>query len=113
MNSTVCQDDNAAFTCVIFTSFGIPLVPLWARNGTIVDMMRHTVTSNLTDGTTAPAYISGTVTVSNVTVLDDDGALYQCGFGSIISNNAALNVVGKCVYMYVMITVSLCPFKYV
>ena len=75
------------------------MTPGWLRNGTTVDMMRHNVTSNLTGGASAPVYISGTVTVSNVTVLDD-GALYKCGLGSIISNSATLNVVGKYVYMY-------------
>ena len=102
MNTTACQHDNAVFTCVIFTPSGIPLSPQWARNGAAIDMIRHTITGNLTGGTTAPAYISGTATVSNVTVLDD-GALYQCGIGSIISNSATLSVVvGKCVHMYVI-----------
>ena len=95
MNTTVCQDDNAAFTCVIFIPSGFLSAPAWGRNGFIVDAMRHTITNNLTGGATAPVYISSTVTVSNVTVLDDDGALYQCGILSAISNNATLNVVGK------------------
>ena len=100
MNTTVCQGDGAAFTCVVFLSSGFPLTPLWARNGVIVDMIRHTVAGNLTGGATAPVYISSTVTVINVTVLDDDGALYQCGLASAISNSATLNVVvGKCVNM--------------
>ena len=94
LNTTVCQHDNAVFTCVVFVPSGIPSAPLWARNGVTVDRMRHTITSNLTGGATAPAYISGTVTVSNVTILDD-GALYQCGIGFSTSYSATLNVVGK------------------
>ena len=93
MNTTVCQDDNAAFTCVIFIPSGIVTNPGWLRNGAFVDMIRHTITGNLTGGITAPAYISGTITVRNVTVLDD-GALYLCGIGFITSNSATLNVIG-------------------
>ena len=102
MNTTVCQDDNAVFTCVVFIPFGnIPSTPAWLRNGAVVaaTVMRHTITSDLMDGATAPVNISSTVTVSDVTVLDDDGALYQCGLGSAISNSATLNVIGKCVNM--------------
>ena len=98
VNTTVCQHDNAAFKCVLFLSSGIPSNPLWARDGAAVDMMRHTVTGNLTVGATVPVSVSGTITVSNVTVLDD-GAIYQCGIGSMISNSAILNVVGKCIRM--------------
>ena len=98
VNATVCQDDNATFTCVIFIQSGILTTPGWIRNGSVVVSMRHTVTNNLTDGVTAPIYISSTVTVSNVTVLDDE-ILYQCGILSFISSNSAtLNVVGKCVH---------------
>ena len=95
INTTVCQDDDATFTCVVFLSSGFPSTPQWARNSVTVDMIRHAITSNLSGGASAPAYISGTVTVSNVTVLDDDEALYQCGSGSITSNSGTLNVVGK------------------
>ena len=98
MNTTVCQDNNVIFTCVVLIPYGIPVSPTWLRNGAAVDRMRHTITSNLTGGISAPVYISGTVTVNNVTVLDD-GALYQCGILSAISNNATLNVVGKCLNM--------------
>ena len=93
-NTTVCQDDNAVFTCVMSIPSGTPLAPGWLRNGAAVDMICHTITSNLTGGTTAPVNISGTVTVSNVTVLDDNGILYQCGISLITSNSATLNVVG-------------------
>ena len=95
VDTTVCQYDNATFTCVIFLSSGIPTTPGWLRNGVLVDMMHHPVTSNLTGGATLPVYVSGTITISNVTVFDD-GALYQCGIGSTTSDSATLNVVGKC-----------------
>ena len=95
MDTTVCEGGSATFTCVIFIPFGILSSPGWLRNSTTVDMMRHTVTSNLTGGASVPIHVSSTVTVSNVTVLDDDGIPYQCGLGSAISSRATLNVVGK------------------
>ena len=93
MNSIVCEGDNATFTCVVFIPSGTPVAPGWTRNGEPIDMMRHTLANNLTG--VAPVYVSNTVTISNVTVLDDDGALYQCGIISIMSSSATLNVVGK------------------
>ena len=98
VNTTVCEGDSATFTCVIFFPSGFPSSPGWLRNGTIVDMMD--ITSNLTGGTTPPISISSTVTVSNVTVLDDDGVSYGCGSGSESSNAATLNVVGECHIQY-------------
>ena len=95
MDTTVCEGDHATFTCVFFVSSGFPVAPGWLRNDAVVDMMRHTVTSNLTGGTTAPVYIGSTVTVSNVTLVDDDGVSYDCGIVSIMSSSATLNVVGK------------------
>ena len=35
--------------------------------------MRHTIVNNLTDSAMGPVYISSTITVNSVTVLDDDG----------------------------------------
>ena len=96
MDTTVCEGDSATFTCVVFIPSGVPSNPLWGRNDVAVDMMHHTVTSNLTGGTVTPVSISSTLTVSNVTILDGDGVLYQCGIGSSISTSAMLNVVGKC-----------------
>ena len=93
MDTTVCEGDSATFTCVVFIPSGLPSSPNWGRNGVGVDMMRHTVTSNLTGGAT-PVSVSSTVTISNVTVLDD-GVSYTCGIGSGVSNGAMLNVVGK------------------
>ena len=91
----MCQDDDATFTCVLFTQSGIAAAPGWQRNGAAVDTMRHTAVNNLTSGATGPVNISCTITVNSVTVVDDDGALYQCDLGSIFnSTNAALSVVG-------------------
>ena len=96
VNTTVCEDDNVVFTCVLLFPSGTFLSnPLWGRNGVAVDMMRHTATSNLTGGTTTPVSINSTLTVSNVTLVDDDEVFYQCGFGLAVSNAATLNVVGK------------------
>ena len=53
------------------------------------------VTGNLTgDDTTTPAYIRSTVTLRNVTVLDN-GTVYRCGIGLSLSNGSTLTVVGK------------------
>ena len=94
MNTTVCEGDSATFTCMIYFESGIASDPAWLRNDVAVDVMRHTITSNLTGGTTAPTSISSTITVSNVIVLDDDGMSYRCGTGSTVSIRATLNVVG-------------------
>ena len=95
VNSTVCQGGNTAFTCVIFIQSGVLVIPGWLRNGTNVDMIRHTIIGNLTNVSTTPVYINSRLTVSSVTV-SDDGALYQCGILSFItSNSASLKVVGE------------------
>ena len=96
VDTTVCQDDDATFTCVLFISSGNAADPVWFRNGGNFDPMCHTVVSNLTTGTAimAPAYVSSTITINNVATLDD-GALYQCGLLTAFSNNGTLNVVGK------------------
>ena len=91
----MCQDDDATFTCVLFVPTGSAAALGWQRNGAAIDTMRHTIVNNLTDSAMGPVYISSTITVNSVTVLDDDGALYRCDLGSIfISNNATLSVVG-------------------
>ena len=85
------------YVCVIFIQSGALIIPGWLRNGTNVDRIRHEITDNLTNTSTAPAYISSRVTVSSVTVFDDR-SLYQCDIVSLItSNNATLKVVGKCI----------------
>ena len=106
MDTTLCEDDdvNASFTCVLFFLSGTPVSPVWLRNGGGFDTMRHMVVNNLTSGLTGPAYISSTITVDNVTILDD-GALYDCRFVTVISNSGTLNVVGEyihtCIRIYV------------
>ena len=94
MDTTVCEGDNATFTCVVFIpSDGVSISPVWLRNDTNVDMMRHIVMDNRTN---PPVYIGSTVTVSNVTLFDD-GVLYQCAIVER-SNGATLNVIGKCIF---------------
>ena len=103
MDTTVCEGDSATFTCVVFFPSGAFLSnPGWLRNGTGVDMMRHTVASNLTGGTGTPVSITGTITVSNVTVVEDDGVSYVCGIGSASSSITTLNVVGMLVQVSLM-----------
>ena len=94
VDTTVCQGDNAEFTCVIYVPSGGLVIPAWLRNGTNVNKTRHTVVGNMTNNI-APAYVSSTVIVSNVTVLDD-GTQYRCDILSLItSRNALLKVVGE------------------
>ena len=52
----MCQDDNATFTCVIFTQSGSAVAPGWQGNGGVVDTTRHTIVSNLTTGIVGPLY---------------------------------------------------------
>ena len=68
----MCQDDDATFTCVFFVQSGGAVAPVWFRNGVAVDTIHHTVASNLTTGAVGPVYVSSTITVNSVTVLDDD-----------------------------------------
>ena len=103
VDTTVCEGDSATFTCVVFLPPGSFVSALgWRRDGITVDRMRHTITSNLTSGVSAPVTISGTITVSNVIVVDDDGVSYQCGIGSASSGIATLNVVGMLVQVSLM-----------
>ena len=97
----MCQDDDASFTCVLFVMSGSIVAPGWQRNGVNVDMIRHTTVNNLTGDGVVPVYVSSTITVNSVTVLDDDGALYRCDVVSAYTtSNATLTVVGMQVYMY-------------
>ena len=73
---------------------GAAVIPAWIRNDSITISMMY-VTGNLTgDDTTTPAYIKSTVTLRNVTVLDN-GTVYRCGIGLSLSNSSTLTVVGK------------------
>ena len=106
MNTTVCQGNNATFTCVIFISSGsIPQIG-WLRNGVNVDIIRHiaTTSNNRTGNNASPAYIEGAVTVINVRS-SDNGVQYQCGVVLFLSSNATLSVAGECIqvliHMYV------------
>ena len=113
VDTTVCQGDNAAFTCVVFIQSGGVVVPSWFRDGVMVNPTSHTITTNRTDNTIAPAYISSTVTVSSVTTLDD-GAMFNCDILSlVVSNTSALRVVGKCIpisNVYSLVHISICDW---
>ena len=106
-DTTACQGNDATFTCTIFQPTGGAIPPAWSRNGDGVNLMHHSISSNVTRGAVTPLYIGSTLIVNNVTVFDN-AALYQCDLaGFLTSNNATLNVVGKrmhtCVFMYVII----------
>ena len=95
-DTTVCEGDNASFTCVVFIPANSAIIsPGWLRNGMNINMTLHDLMDNQTGGD-PPIYIGFTVTVSNVRQFDD-GARYQCGLFQL-SNNATLNVVGKFIY---------------
>ena len=105
VDTTVCQGDNATFTCAVSISSGsIPQIG-WLRNGVNVDMMHHiaTTSNNRTGNNASPAYIEGAVTVINVRS-SDDGAQYQCGIVLFLSSNATLSVAGECIYVLIHIT---------
>ena len=104
VDTTVCEGQDASFTCVIYWQTGTPAETRWFRNDVADNMTRHNIESNLRDNPTSPANISSTITVFEVTNADD-GALYHCAVAAATTNNAVLNVVGKCVNivpMYVM-----------
>ena len=96
VDTTVCEDQDASFTCVLEWETGLPTETRWLRNDVNLNMTRHNIESNLRDNPTSPANISSTITVFDVTNVDD-GALYHCGAAAATSNSATLNVVGKCV----------------
>ena len=103
-DTTTCQNDNANFTCVVFQPIGSATPPGWLRDGVGLDIMRHSISSNVTRGSATPVYISSTVIVYNVTVFDN-GTLYQCDVaGLLTSDGGTLYVVGKYLYtcMYCM-----------
>ena len=119
VDTTVCQGDNATFTCVIVISSGsIPPIG-WLRNGVNVDMIRHveTTSNNRTGNNASPAYIGGTVTVINVTS-SDNGVRYQCGIVLFLSSNATLSVAGECIQMLIHtyichdLNIYGCPYVY-
>ena len=102
VDTTVCEGQDTSFTCVLEWETGIPAETRWFRNDAAASMTRHNISSNLTDNITTPASIGSAIIVFDVTNADD-GALYYCGIAAATSNNAMLNVVGKCVHMYLLI----------
>ena len=101
VNTTVCEDNNATFTCVLFIPSGGVSAPSWLRNGVNVNSntMHHITSHNRTQSTTAPAYIYSVLTVTSVTT-SDNGVLYRCGIVLLSSSGATLKVssAGECIY---------------
>ena len=114
VDTTVCQGDDATFTCVVFIPFGATLtLPTWVRdmpddNNT----MRYSMTNNKTDETT-PAYIENTLTVTNVMARTDNGSIYKCCVvSSECSNNSTLRVESKCILMSCFFDVHSITYRY-
>ena len=95
-DTTVCEGDNATFTCGLFTPLNAAITePGWLRNGTNLNIPVENREDNLTNGNTPPVYISYTITVVGVTLSDDGAiAMYQC-VARNFSEKATLSVVGK------------------
>ena len=103
MDTTVCQGDDATFSCVVFIPSGAPGEPGWLRNSIAIfnSDMRHVTNSNYSDTIDPPVYFNSVITVPNVTPANDDGVRYQCGVRGVPSNNATLHVIGECIHVYV------------
>ena len=93
VDTTVCEDDTATFSCVYFLSAGAVIPIEWVRDNGLTVNQRY-VTNNVTDNTTTPAYIRSTVTLRKVTLLDN-GTMYQCGITTFLSSSSTLIVVGR------------------
>ena len=95
VDTTVCEGDNATFSCVSFTPLNGSITPvLWIRNDEHANTRIPIAdTENNRTGNDTPVYIGYTITVIAVT-LSDDGAIYQCEILTR-SEEAKLNVVGK------------------
>ena len=100
VDTTVCQGDDAMFTCVVFIPSGaIISKATWVRDMQDVNnTMRYIITDNQTDETT-PVYIENTLTVTNVMARADNGSIYKCCAFLECSNNSTLRVESKCILM--------------
>ena len=89
--SIACQGSDVTLQCVILRN-GVPLDPIWRRNGTIVDtnvFTDHQIVYNST-------YNANTdLVITNVT-LEDDNTEYGCRVqNSGITSSIVLNVTGN------------------
>ena len=113
VDTTVCQGDDATFTCVVFIPSGATLIlPTWVRDMQDVNnTMHHIMTDNQTDETT-PVYIENTLTVINVMARTDNGKIYKCCVFSECSNNLTLRVESKCILMSCFFDVHSIIYRY-
>ena len=92
--SITCQGSDVTLQCVILRN-GIPLDPIWRRNGTLVD-------SNVL--TNYQFVFNSTTNVNDLVItnvgLEDDNTEYECSsIGSDITSSIVLNVTGQlCIY---------------
>jgi len=89
--SLACQESNVTLQCLILRN-GVPLDPIWRRNGTIVDtnvLTDHQVVFNST-------YNANTdLVIKNVT-LEDNNTEYECTVqNSGITSSLVLHVAGQ------------------
>lgn len=113
VDTTVCQGDDATFTCVVFIPSGATIsLPKWESDmQDINNTMHHSMTDNQTDETT-PVYIENTLTVINVMASTDNGRIYKCCVSSECSNSSTLRVESKCILMSCFFDVHSITYRY-
>jgi len=89
--SITCQGSNVTLQCVISRN-GVPVDPIWRRNGTIVDpniLTNHQIAFNSTNNANTD------LVVTNIS-LEDDNTEYECNAeNSNITSSIVLNVTGN------------------
>jgi len=89
--SSTCQGSDVTLQCVTLRN-GVPVDPIWRRNGTIVDsniLTNHQIVFNST-------YNANTDLVITNVLLEDDNTEYECtAENSNITSSIVLNVTGQ------------------
>ena len=97
-NTSVCEGQDASFTCMISLKLGVPRHPSWVTNMTTIynNSTHHDISAsdNSSGSNPQPLWIDSTLTVINVTDADN-GAKYLCSIFNHCSNPATLNVESK------------------
>ena len=89
--SITCQGSNVTLQCVILRN-GVPVDPIWRRNGTVIDsnvLTNHQFMFNST-------YNANTNLVITNVGLEDDNVEYECTTSTNeITSSIVLNVTGN------------------